>query len=117
MVSDIRAKRIESQMQKDLGTIFARLKDRDLALVTITSVTLQGDMKLATVKVIASGNPESVMNGLTRAKGFIKRELAPLLGLRYMPDIKFEYDKGIEYEQYMSKLLDGLRDEENSSTD
>lgn len=113
MVNQIRLKRIESQIQKDLGLVLPKLKDTRLSLVTVTSVELQTDMRLATIKVICSDEPDTVVKSLNRAKGFIKRELAGMLGLRYMPDITFVYDKGIEYEQYMTKLFEELKNEED----
>ena len=47
--------------------------------------------------------------GFQKARGFVKRELAQRLGLRYMPDLKFFYDTTIDYSARIEKLLKAVK--------
>ena len=67
--------------------------------VTITSVSVSPDMKNARIYFVpfASKNPvEQVEEGLKRAGGFLRGEVARRLGLRYMPRLQFVFDESIE---------------------
>ena len=49
---------------------------------------------------------EATIKGLTRAEGYIRRELAKNLNLRNTPEIRFILDESIEYGVNMSKKID-----------
>jgi ribosome-binding factor A len=56
--------------------------------------------------------------GFESAKGFIKRELARELSLRYMPDLKFFYDASFDYGAHINRVLKTIQtnDERNNPT-
>ena len=69
----------------------------------------------ATVLVSALGTEEqrrAAVEGLSRARGFLRRELAHRLSLRTTPELRFELDRGAEHSQRISDLLDGLREDD-----
>ncbi|MGL4208945.1 MAG: ribosome-binding factor A, partial [Candidatus Adiutrix sp.] len=43
-----------------------------------------------------------------KASGFIRGEVADHLHLKYIPEIKFEFDRNLEYAQHMSEILNSL---------
>ena len=59
--------------------------------------------------VFRAKNPEAkkkTLAGLTQAAGFVRRELAQRLGLRFVPDVLFEYDRGLDATDRVAQLLD-----------
>ena len=64
------------------------IHDPRLHMTTITQVKMSTDLKLARIYFAIYGDDkksEDAAKGFESAHGFIKRILAPKLGLRYMP--------------------------------
>jgi ribosome-binding factor A len=102
-------------MKEEIALVLAnRLRDPALKSALIMDVELTRDLRLARVYYCLQGGPEgreAAQTGFDRARGFIKKEIAPLLGLRYMPDLEFLYDDSIDQGQHMEALLKKLRQE------
>ena len=117
-----RAERVGGQVQKILaGLIRKGINDPRLALATISGVTMSRDLRIAKVYFTAPGgahDEQELLAGFESAKGFIKRELARELGLRYMPDLKFFYDSSFDYGAHINRVLKSLQtnDEKNNPT-
>lgn len=115
-----RAERVGGQVQKVLaGLIQKGVNDPRLARATITGVSMSRDLRIAKIYFAAHGGaPEKqdLLAGFESAKGFIKRELAMQLGLRYMPDLKFYYDGSFDYGAHINRVLKSLQsdDEKNN---
>ena len=117
-----RAERVGGQVQKVLaGLIRKGINDPRLALATISGVTMSRDLRIAKVYFTAPGgahDEQELLAGFESAKGFIKRELARELCLRYMPDLKFFYDASFDYGAHINRVLKSLQtnDEKNNPT-
>ena len=116
-----RADRVGGQVQRVLAELIQKgVSDPRLAQATITGVTLSRDLRIAKVYITTHGGAEkqAILEGFESAKGFIKRELARELGLRYMPDLKFFYDGSFDYGAHIDRVLKSLQtdDEENNPT-
>jgi ribosome-binding factor A len=116
-----RADRVGGQVQRILAELIQKgVNDPRLAQATISGVTLSRDLRIARVYFSMHGNAEkqAVLEGFESAKGFIKRELARELGLRYMPDLKFFYDGSFDYGAHINRVLKSLKtdDEKNNPT-
>jgi ribosome-binding factor A len=113
-----RAERVGGQVQKVLADLMQKgIKDPRLAQATITGVGVTRDLRIAKVYVAAHGGSyekQDVLSGFESAKGFIKRELAKELGLRYMPDLKFFYDESFDYGAHINRMLKSLRTEDET---
>jgi ribosome-binding factor A len=48
------------------------------------------------------------MEGLRSAAGFVRRELGRRLRLRTSPEVRFEYDKGLDATDRVARLLEGF---------
>jgi ribosome-binding factor A len=84
------------------------ISDPRLANATITGVKMSRDLRIAKVYFASAGPKEAsheMSEGFNRARGFIKKELAQRLGLRYMPDIKFFYDDTIDRGARIEELI------------
>ena len=97
-------------MQRALSEVISReLNDPRVGNVTITAVSVSPDMKSARVFFVpfASKNPvEKVSEGLQRASGFLRGEIARRLGLRHTPRLEFEFDESIERAARLTELID-----------
>jgi ribosome-binding factor A len=116
-----RADRVGGQVQRVLAELIQKgVNDPRLSQATITGVTLNRDLRIAKVYFTVHGgaDKQAILEGFKSAKGFIKRELARELKLRYMPDLKFFYDGSFDYGAHINRVLKSLNtdDEENNPT-
>ena len=108
MKSFPRSDRVGGHIQRVLSDLLQKdIKDPRLELVTITDVKLSNDLRKARIyfSISVPKNIERAMEGFKSARGYIKRILASHLGLRYMPDIEFLYDKSFDHASRIEKLL------------
>jgi ribosome-binding factor A len=90
-----------------------RVDDPRLALVTVTGVEVTPDLRVAHVYVSIMDDDVEVketMAGLKRAAGFLRRELATFVSLRYTPELHFRLDSSLEQGLRIDRLLDSLED-------
>ncbi|MDA8140161.1 MAG: 30S ribosome-binding factor RbfA [Desulfobacteraceae bacterium] len=114
-----RADRVGGLIKQTLAELLLRqISDPRLTGAVITGVKVTGDLRLAKIYFSAPGGEkghQEAKEGFEQAHGFIKRELAQRLGLRYMPDLRFYYDASIDYGARIEELLKTVkqRDEED----
>ena len=103
--------RVGEELRHSLVQVLDRgeIRDPDVAGATITvaEVRVSPDLKNATAYVMPLGgvDAEPVVNGLNRAKAFIRREIAQMINLRYAPAIKFERDNTFDEASRIDALL------------
>ena len=105
-----RMNRISEEMKKEISSIIQNeLKDPRLpSLVSVMSVNVTKDLKIAKVFVSVFGNEEEKKNAISAlesAAGFIRRELGHRILIRNTPQLKFMLDTSIEQGAYMLKLI------------
>ena len=108
-----RSERVNELLRHELSQLIGRdLKDPRLAgVVTVTVVETSNDMKRARVSVSVMGSPkvkEATMRGITSASGYMRRELAKRLSLKYVPDLSFVLDDSLDQADHIYRLLDDL---------
>ena len=90
--------------------IRTELKDPRVSTMTsVTDVNVTTDLKYCTVYVSVLWDKEEAdktLEGLRKAGGFIRYELAHRLNLRNTPELKFVIDNSLEYGMKMDKLID-----------
>lgn len=108
-----RKKRLESLIQQEVAQIIDQLKDPRISMVTVTNVSMNNDLSVAHIyiTVLDERHREETMKALEKAHGFIKKELGNRLIIKYMPDIKFEYDETIRRAARIEELLTQLHRE------
>ena len=107
-----RAERVGALIQTALFDILLKsIKDPRLASVSITSVKMTNDLKLARIYFASSGSADEAAAGFRKAHGFIKKALAQEIQLRYMPELQFFYDESIDYAVHMDAVLKQLKKE------
>lgn len=105
-----RHRRIEGELQRALSELVSReVKDPRVGTVTITEVKIAPDMSSARVyftPFASKHSPEEVLEGLTRAGGFLRGEVGRRLGLRHAPKLEFEFDDSFEKAAKLTELID-----------
>jgi ribosome-binding factor A len=107
-----RRQRIESEMQRVLAMLISReVKDPRVGLATVTAVRLANDMGSARIFVLpfggaaGGGDGASLIEGLTRAAGFLRGEVGRSLKLRHAPQLEFELDETFDRAARLSALI------------
>jgi len=113
----IRPERVAQTIRREVAELIEnKLRDPRLhAWVSVTDVEVTPDLSVARIFVsILPEEPERtrVLEILTRAAGFVRHELAPRLGLREVPEIRFLHDSSIERGARIEEILRKLRDGE-----
>lgn len=110
-----RTRRIGEEIKKIIGKMLfeGQIKDTKIvnsrSLISVTSVDVVKDLRYAYVYISVLGNDRgSVMQGLTRSAGFVRREVGKNIGVRYIPEIVFRIDDSIQRGADMSKLINDL---------
>lgn len=107
-----RADRVSSLILKHLSLILRKyINDPRLEMATITDAKVSADLKEARIYFCITGGEARIraaQEGFNSALGFIRRTLAPELGLRYMPRLTFFYDESYDYGARIDRLLNSL---------
>ena len=102
--------RIADQIQRDLADLLRNeLKDPRVGMITLTGVEVSNDYRHAKIFFTTLGGPEIVLQaqqGLQRASGFLRSQLARGLQLRIVPELHFVHDESVERGMRLSKLID-----------
>ncbi len=113
-----RSDKVADLIHKEVSDLFVKtVKDPRIGLITITRVAVTPDCRLARIYFSVPGSMEErerSIQGLGSAKGYIRRELARRLNLRYTPEILFQFDPSIEYAIHISEVFQSLKKEEGN---
>ena len=115
-MGSIRPERVAELLHRELSTLLSReLSDPRLAGVTITDCEVSRDLKHAKVFVSTLQGGEArdaALLTLKRASGTLRRRLAPRLGLREVPSLRFQFDDSLERGARVDELLRKVREGE-----
>jgi ribosome-binding factor A len=108
-----RAQKLSEEIKREASQILRyEIKDPRVSnMLSITRVEVSKDLSHAKIYVSLLGNDQTKKNaldGLERAKGFIRRELGKRLTLRFVPEIAFFMDTSIEHGAYINQLIEKL---------
>ncbi len=121
-MSKRRQKKIEDLIERELSYIVhRRIKDPRLEGVTVTGVQVSADYRYADIYIYRlGGEPSSLqeaMEGIASAAGFIRHELAGLLSIRQVPELRFQIDESIVYGERIEALLKRIAQERQMDGD
>ena len=108
-----RVDRVASQIRRELAE-FIRLQVNDprVRMVTLTDVEVARDYSHAKVFYTTlleskmAGDNKQVQQGLERASGFLRSQLAHSMKLRITPQLHFVYDPTVASGARLSQLID-----------
>ena len=108
----LRVRRVEEGVRVEVASLIANeLKDPRAAGAVVTRVEMGGDLRMAKVHVrlLEGGDDQArrseVVDALRRASGMLRREVTQRLGLRYAPELRFEYDDGVDHVTNVERVL------------
>ena len=109
MASPQRISRVRGQLLRELSDIVKRMRDPRLQSVNVVDVELSKDMSYAKIFVSDLGADKGVaLEGMRKGLGFIRREIAQRMSLRYAPQLRVEYDDTAERAARVTSLIDQL---------
>ena len=111
-----RSERISEEFQKALSECILTLKDPRVheAMVSVTRCEVTGDLRYAKAYISVYGSDQQkkdVMRGLKSASGFLRRNVAAKIQLRYAPEILFTLDESITHGAHINAVLHELEEE------
>ena len=103
---------INQEIQKELSDLLRTVKDPRIqdVMISITRVETTPDLRYTKVYVsfLQENKVNDAMAGLKSAAGFLRRQLAQNLQLRYAPEIQWALDDSITYGAKMLELINNL---------
>ncbi|MEA1967510.1 MAG: 30S ribosome-binding factor RbfA [Thermodesulfobacteriota bacterium] len=104
-----RSARIGVKIQTALSELLTKkIQDPRLEMATISSVKVTSDLRTAYVYFSvfdSDARIEDVIAGFRSSHGFIKKKIAPQLGLKFMPEVKFVHDTSFDHGSKIDALL------------
>jgi ribosome-binding factor A len=94
-----------------LSTLIMRGETGDPALeklqVSVVEVQMSPDLKIATayVRGLLKEQDAAVLAALERNKRYIRGLLAPMVEMKYMPELRFRIDTSLDYARKIDELL------------
>lgn len=107
--------RVAEEIRHALAEVLERGELRDPGLsgvsVTITEVRVSTDLRHATAFVmpLGGGDVEAVVAALGRARPFLRRRVAGVVQLKYVPDLHFIADESFDTAGRLEALLSDPR--------
>ncbi|MGB8932550.1 MAG: 30S ribosome-binding factor RbfA [Anaeromyxobacteraceae bacterium] len=105
-----RPARVAHEFQRELSALIARgLKDpRVTGFITVTGAKMSPDLKEAVAYVSIHGDEKVVaetLAGLRAAAGYLQREVARAVKLRYTPHLRIVFDESVGRGDRIDRLL------------
>jgi ribosome-binding factor A len=108
-----RPQKLGDLIQRELSELVQReLRDPRVGMITITGVDVSPDFSHAKV-FFTTLKPEDVdaaAQGLKRAAGFLRSQLARRIKLYTTPELRFAYDDSVARGDRLSRLIDAAQE-------
>jgi ribosome-binding factor A len=104
-----RPQKLGDVIQRELSELVQReLRDPRVGMITITSVDVSPDLSHAKVffTTLDAAHVKEAEQGLKRAAGFLRSQLAKRIKLYTTPELRFSYDESVERGDRLSRLID-----------
>ncbi len=105
-----RNQRLGTQIMRSLSELLRfETKDPRLQGVSLTSVDLSRDLSVARVYfslLNPDDSPESALEGLGKAAGFLRAKLGSAIKVRHVPELRFFHDDSAAHSSKISQLID-----------
>ncbi len=101
--------RIGDVMMRELSVIIQQeLKDPRVGMITIAEVRVSKDLAYAKVfvSVMMEEKSAETLEGLNKAAGFLRAQLAKRMSIRVIPQLRFVYDDTTIKANRISRMID-----------
>ena len=106
-----RSERVADLLRQAVSEILmSRVQHAGLEEVTVTGAKVSDDLQHARVyyRVLNLDHKDEVAKRLELMTGTVRKELGHQMKLRYTPELKFEYDRSLEYGHRIDQLLNSI---------
>lgn len=114
-----RVQRVAGEIKKHIGIIVQEyVKDPRIGFATITKVDLSRDCRFAKIYFSVLGTKKQLRDtqvGLSRSRGYIRRQLGQRMKIRFVPEIIFLIDENIEYSIHLSELFAKIQNKDGNN--
>ena len=104
-----RTQQVSDEIQRILSEVIQyELKDPRVGFATVVGVDMSADLQHATVRVSVMDETQraDTIEGLERAKGFLRRRVAQeLRHLRSVPELHLKLDTSLDYSMRIDEVL------------
>jgi ribosome-binding factor A len=108
-----RPEKLGDLIQRELSDLLRReLRDPRVGMVTLTGVDVSPDLSHAKIffTTLSHEHIAEAGEGLQRAAGFLRSQLARRIKLYTTPELRFIYDESVERGDRLSRLIDSTRE-------
>ena len=110
----VRVEKVQEMIKQEVSNIILNdIKDPRVKFVTVTAVEVANDLRSAKIYISCYGNSEekvASLQGLQKALGFIRTEIAKRIQLRFAPELSLQLDNSLEYSEHIQKILREIQD-------
>ena len=111
-----RAQRVSVEVHRALSEVVLRgLKDPRIIPFSITEVNVTDDLRLARVRIVplgGVGDTDTLLAGLRAAAGYLSRQVAKQMRVKYSPRLEFFLDDSLSDAISVLKGLNDIQDED-----
>ena len=104
-----RMDKVNEELKKEISVIIDQdLRNQNITgLVSVTKVKTAPDLSIARVYVslLNCKSKKNTLEGIKKAAGYIRTEIARRVNLRYTPELIFELDETMEYGSRIESIL------------
>ncbi len=112
-----RMDKVNETLKKEISIIIDQdLRNQNITgLISVTKVKTSPDLRTARVYIslLNCKSKKNTMEGIKKASGYIRSEIAKRVNLRYTPELTFEIDESMEYGSRIESILKEIMPEEN----
>lgn len=119
MAQGHRPDRVSDRIRHEITEILAReVHDPGIGFITVTRVEITRDLQIARVFYTTMGSEAErrrTARALERAMPFLRRQVGERLTLRRVPELQFVFDKSIETQERVERLLREIHEAEEAA--
>lgn len=115
-----RIDKVESLIKEEISLIFLnKLRDPEIGFVTITSVKMSPDLRIAKVyiSVLDRDKRGVVLEKINSSSGYIRSELAHRIKIKFTPELKFFIDDTLDYVEKIEGLIKKIHKDDNKGNE
>ena len=109
MAQGNRPERVGEEILQELAVLLVReVKDPGVGFVTLTRTKVSPDLQLVRIYYTLIGDEKvkrESQRALERATPYLRRQIANRVRLRRVPELRFEFDKGVEHQDRIERIL------------
>lgn len=102
--------RYNSTFQKVISQILMETKNQKLKSVVLTGVDITNDLSYANIyyTILDNVDKKEIEESLEKNKSFIRGQISKKVDIRHTPELRFFYDKSIEYGDRIEKIISSI---------